>query len=107
MKRATIFAAMFTALIAPAWAADIEIEIDNFTANRGISELVLRVTNNSSREVTNVFIDCVFMTKDNRAIDIGKALINRIPPGGTKFDKAAIPTTDGVAQAQCEVDRYR
>lgn len=107
MKRAATLSAALMAMVTPAVAVDIKIEIDNFTAVRGISELVLRVTNNSSQVVSDVFIDCVFMTEDERAIDIGKALISRIPPGGTKFDKAAIPTTEGVAKAQCDVDRYR
>lgn len=94
-------------LAAPVAAADLEIQIDNFTAQRGISELVFRVTNKSTQVLSDIFIDCVFMTEEGRAIDIGKALISRIPPGGTKFDKAAIPTTDGVAKASCAVDRYK
>jgi len=88
-------------------ASEIDIQVDNFTAQRGISELVLRITNNTGRDVKNVFIDCVFMTDDEKAIDIGKALIPSIKAGATKFDKAAIPTTDGVAKAACEVERFK
>jgi hypothetical protein len=90
-----------------AFADDIDIQVDNFTADRGISELVLRVTNNTSKPVSDVFIDCTFMTEEERAIDIGKALISSIPAKGFVFDKAAIPTTDGVAKALCRVVSHR
>lgn len=87
--------------------APFDIEIDNFTASRGISEVVMKVTNNTGRAVQSVFIDCVFFTADEKAIDIGKALIPAIPAGGVAYDKAAIPRTDGVQLVSCSVVRYR
>ena len=107
MRISGFFVVAFMTAVTPAVAGEIDIEVDNFTAERGISELVLRVINNTATEVSDVFIDCVFMTEDERAIDIGKALIPAIAAGGTKFDKAAIATTDGVAKALCEVVSYR
>lgn len=93
---------------APAYARDaISIDVDNFTAERGISTLVLKVTNNTGKAVESVFIDCAFLTEDERAIDIGKALISNIPAGGYAYDKASIPTTDGVSKAECRVVSFR
>ena len=102
-----VMALALAAAATPAMASGIVIEVDNFTADRGISQLVLRVTNTSGQDVSSVFIDCVFMTEEERAIDIGKALIPHIPAGGTKFDKASIPTTEGVSKAACEVTSFR
>lgn len=90
-----------------AHGAEIDIQVDNFTVQRGISEVVLRVTNNTGKALSSVFIDCVFMTEDERAIDIGKAMVPSMEIGATKFEKAAVPTTEGVAKALCEIRSYR
>lgn len=99
--------AAFACISTVAMADGIDIQVDNFTVDRGISELVLKVTNNTAVEVGNVFIDCTFLTEEGRAIDIGKALIPSIPSKGYVFDKAAITRTDGVAKAECRVVQYR
>lgn len=91
---------------APAAADDFNIEVENFTADRGISTIVMKVTNMTGRDVRQVFIDCVFLDKDNKAIDIGKALIPSIANEASAYDKAAIPTTEGVQFAQCGVKQF-
>lgn len=104
-----LLTAVATALAcAGAWAAEpIEIGIENFTAERGISTLILKVSNNTAAPLQTVFIDCAFLTEDERAIDIGKALVSNIPAGGYAYDKASIARTDGVAKAECRVVSYR
>lgn len=97
----------FAVIAIPAAAQSIDIQVDNFTAQRGISELVLKVTNNTGADVEGVQIDCAFLRSDGRAIDIGKALIPSIAAGDYAYDKAAIPTTEGVSEAECRVVRYR
>jgi hypothetical protein len=97
-------AAGLSACTAAANAGGFDIQIDNFTAD-GIAEVVMKVTNNTGRDASNVFIDCVFMDKNQKAIDIGKALISSIPSGGHAYEKAAIPRSDGVQYASCSVVR--
>lgn len=92
-------------LLAAAVSANlITIDIDNFTAHRGISTLILKVTNNNSEAIKSLYIDCTFMTEAGRAIDIGKSSISNLGAGETVYDKAAIPTTEGVEKASCRVD---
>ena len=88
-------------------AQAIDIQVDNFTAQRGISELVLKVTNNTGADVESLFIDCAFLREDGRAIDIGKVLISTLAAGEYAYDKASIGTTDGVSQAECRVVKFR
>lgn len=102
----TVLAAAALLLAAPAMAQGFDIQIDNFTAQRGIAEVVMRVTNNTGADARSVFIDCAFMDKDKRAIDIGKALIPAIRAGDYAFDKAMIPRADGVQYVECGVSRY-
>lgn len=101
MKKMLLLIAMLSA--GPAAADDFNIEVENFTAERGISTVVMKVTNMTGRDARQVFIDCVFLDGNQKAIDIGKALIPFIANGGSAYDKAAIPTTEGVQFAQCGV----
>lgn len=87
-------------------AEGIDIQVDNFTAQGGISEIVMKVLNNTDEAVTNVFIDCAFLRENGKAIDIGKALIPSIAAHSYAYDKAAITTTNGVAKADCRVVRH-
>lgn len=97
---------LYAALIlASVTAADISFEVENFTAQNGISEVVLKVTNHADTGARRVYISCAFLTEDLKAIDVGRALISTLGPGQTKYEKAGIPTTAGVAKAQCYVDR--
>jgi hypothetical protein len=84
---------------------DITFEIDNFTAERGISTITLRVTNDGQQLANQVFINCVFMTEDMKTIDIGRALIINLAPGQTKYEQAAIARTTGVEEAKCYIDQ--
>ena len=104
------FLAVATAMLISgvAFGADpVSIDVENFTAERGISTLVLKVTNNTTAHIDRAYIDCAFLTEDERPIDIGKALVTNLAAGGHAYDKASIPTTDGVAKADCRVVNYR
>ena len=91
-------------LLAAAVSANlIVIDIDNFTADRGISTLILKITNNNSEGINSLFIDCTFMDENERAIDIGKSHVTNIRAGETVYDKASIGTTEGVQKALCRV----
>lgn len=102
-----VLTAAFAAFSGSALADPIDIQVDNFTVDRGIAELVLKVTNTTGADVTDVFIDCAFLDANMRAIDIGKALIQNIPAGGYAYDKAAIARTAGVQHAECRVVKYK
>ncbi|MDW9481875.1 hypothetical protein GOB57_24820 [Sinorhizobium meliloti] len=90
----------------PAMADGFQIDVENFIAERGISQAVMKITNKTGKDVRQVFIDCVFLDKDQKAIDIGKTLIGFIANDASVYDKAAIATTDGVQFVQCNVRSY-
>ncbi|MFC5584434.1 hypothetical protein ACFPOD_04870 [Nitratireductor kimnyeongensis] len=88
-------------------AGEIDIDIENFTAAGGVSELVFKVSNNTNDDLRSVFVNCAFMNKDMKAIDIGKVLISTIPANDFVYEKASIQRSDGVAHAQCRVKGIR
>lgn len=105
MRIAALSAVAFAATTAS--AASIDIDVQNFTAKDGISEVVMKVNNLLPTPVTNVFIDCAFLNSSQKAVDIGKAFVSSIEAGGYAYAKAAIPTTDDVKFVDCRVTKYR
>lgn len=87
-------------------AAGFNIQVDNFYVDGGIATTVMKVTNETGADARSVFIDCVFLDKDHKAIDIGKALISAIPAGGHAYDKASAVTGDRVQFADCSVVKH-
>lgn len=99
----TVSAAAALLFAAPAMAQSMDIRIDSFTADRGRSEVIVRVTNNTGADARSIFVDCTFMDTDKRAIDIGRALIPVLAAGDHAFEKAAISRTDGVDYVECDL----
>lgn len=84
-------------------ASEIDIDVENFTARNGLSELVLKVSNDTSVNFEKVYIDCAFLDKDMRALDVGRAVVRGLSAGAHVYEKASVPVSDGVAHAQCRV----
>lgn len=101
MKR--ILSVAFMAVAFEAHAADIEVSIENFTKDGRILSAIMKVTNKTEQAVTNVYIDCAFLDKDKKAIDIGKSRVSRIEAKGYAYDKAAIVTDAKADFADCRV----
>ena len=100
-------AALTWALATPALGAGFDIQVDNFYVDGDIATVVMKVTNNTGEDAANVFIDCAFLDKEERAIDIGKALIPAIAAGRYAYDKASAVTGGRVQYAACDVVRSR
>ena len=104
----TVLIAGLSAMAATAAHADgIDIDIQNFTAHRGIAKIVMKVTNGTDADISSVFIDCAFLDGNKRAIDIGKAMIPSLPSGQYAYEEASIPRSDGVEFAECRVTKFR
>ena len=100
-------AAASIAFALPASAAGFDIQVDNFFVQDGIASAVMKVTNNTGAAAESVYIDCVFLDGERRAIEIGKALIPAIQAGGYAYDKASAVTGDAVKYAECGVRKSR
>lgn len=94
---------LLLAMVSPVVAADVDIRIDNFSSDEWMSRAVIKVTNNSGQNLTNVFIDCTFLDGEKRALDIGKVLIPSLAAGAYAYDKAAIQTTGKEKFVECMV----
>lgn len=103
--RKMIFASAILAASA-ASAADIQIDVQNFTHERGIARAVMLVKNRSSKPAKDVFIDCAFLGEDKRAIGIGRAHLESIPANGDAYDDASLVTDAKVAYADCRVRSF-
>jgi len=103
--RAIAAAAMVLAIASsPSSADEVDVHVENFFVERGISTVVLKITNNTSAVVPNVFVSCAFLDANQKAIDIGKAWVTNLGPNKSTYDKARIPSADGVQFASCSVD---
>jgi hypothetical protein len=94
-----------TALVVAQTIAGFDIKVENFTLDSGIAQVVLKVTNNTGKDARRVYIACTFLDKDQRAIDIGMALIDTLPAGAFAYEKAGIPTTAGVQFVSCQISQ--
>ncbi len=106
MDMRALILAVFIAASGPTFAGDIEIDVQNFTASKGISDLVLKITNNTGKSLEMIFVDCAFLDKNKRALAIGKAIISNVDAGGYAYDTASIARSQGVAHAECRVTDY-
>lgn len=98
-------AAAVGALASVANAADIDIQIDNFTSDGNIARVVMKVKNTSTKPYSNIFIDCTFLDANKKAIDIGKALISGIDANSYAYDKASIVATGREEYVECSVSK--
>ncbi|UIK05002.1 hypothetical protein [Neorhizobium galegae] len=101
-----VFCAMMAAATA-ASAADIEIDVQNFSVERGVARAVMLVKNNLAKPVQGVFIDCAFLDGDKKAVGIGRAIINALAPNGDAYEEAALPTKASVQFVDCRVRSFR
>lgn len=92
------------AVVTAASGEDIDVHVDNFFVETGVSTVVLKITNNTATTVANVFVSCAFLDADQRAIDVGKAWVTDLKPKQVAYDKARIPSSKGVQFAACSVD---
>lgn len=104
MRKFVIAAALMLSVATTASADDIDVQVDNFFVETGISTVVLKITNNTATTVANVFVSCAFLNDDRQAIDVGKAWVTNLGPKQVAYDKARIPSSDGVQFASCSVD---
>ncbi|MDP9837604.1 hypothetical protein J2T09_002356 [Neorhizobium huautlense] len=99
MSRLLIFAAALAAT--PAVAAEIEIEVQNFTSKNGIARATMLVKNTSNETIRDVYIDCAFLGRDKRAVGIGKANIRNLPARGDAYTDASLVTNDDIKFVDC------
>lgn len=99
MSKFLIFAAMLAS--APALAADVQIDVQNFTSKNGIARATMLVTNMSERVIANVYVDCAFLGADKRAVGLGKANIRNLPARGDAYADAALVTSAEVKFVDC------
>jgi hypothetical protein len=99
LSKVLIFAAVVAST--PALAADVQIDVQNFTLQNGIARATMLVTNTSERAISNVYVDCAFLGADKRAIGLGKANIRRLPAKGDAYAEAAFVTNAEVKFVDC------
>lgn len=88
-------------------ANDINISYENFTFERGIARITMKITNSGSHFVKSSFINCAFQDGKKRVIDIGPARVTNLEPGAYKYEQASIVTDRDVQHAECYVDNVR
>lgn len=87
-------------------AGTIEVGVENFTQERRVAKAIIKVTNNLGKPVSNVFVDCAFLNKEKKAVDVSSALIEKISPNEYAYDKASIVTDHEVQYIDCRVAKF-
>jgi hypothetical protein len=65
-------------LAGQAIAGGVSVSVENFTQERRVAKAILKVTNDLGKPANNVFVDCAFLNKEKRAVDVSSALIEKI-----------------------------
>ncbi|MDX0432680.1 hypothetical protein GOL30_26365 [Sinorhizobium medicae] len=84
----------------------ISVSVENFTQERRVAKAVLKVTNNLGKPANNVFVDCAFLNKEKKAVDVSSALIEKISTNDHAYDKASIVTDHDVQYIECRVAKF-
>lgn len=107
MRSLLLCAALTASVPVGAQSDSFIVDVENFVADRGISKAVMKIENRTGRDAERIYIDCVFLDKDQKAIDIGKALIPFIRSGDAAYDTARIATSEGVQFVHCSVRQFQ
>jgi hypothetical protein len=91
----------FALLATPAFAGSLDIQVDNFTVDRGIHHVVMKVTNSTSRTLENTYINCAILDRDKRAIGIAKANIEIMYPGSHRYEDATLVSSQRGQYVEC------
>jgi hypothetical protein len=90
-----------------AYAADIDIAVERLKSNYGVTKAILKVKNHLPNRVTGVLVECAFLDKDRRAIDIGRNVIKEIDDSSWAYTDATIATDETAKFVDCRVTNYR
>lgn len=90
-------------LASTAMAGSIDVRVDNFTNEFGAYRVTMLVKNNTSRTQENVYVDCVILGHDKRAVGIAKANIKIMYPGAERYETAALATNQRGETVSCRV----
>lgn len=102
MRKIALIAALVSS---PALAGDIDLQIDNFAVDRGITSLVLKVTNNSDANVGSIYATCAFLNEDKRALRVQSTFIAGVAAGQSAYSELRT-RTGGIKNASCTIDGY-
>lgn len=101
---------MFKIILAASAATSINVNVDmqNVERDGDIVKAVFQVQNTETTPYSSVFVECAFLDKDKRALDVVVAHVQNVQPNTTRYGKASLvrPANDVVA-AKCYVDVVR
>ena len=87
-------------------AGGLNVSVENFTQERRVAKAVIKVTNELGKTATNIFVDCAFLNKEKKAVDVSSALIEKISTNDHAYDKTSIVTDHEVQYIECRVAKF-
>ena len=92
-------------MAAAAATLNINVDMQNVERDGDIINAVFKVE--SSELYKTVFVECAFLDKDKRALDVGVKPIANLQPNSERYGKISIVRkSDDVVSAKCYVDTY-
>ncbi|THK38156.1 hypothetical protein EHS39_11495 [Ensifer sp. MPMI2T] len=87
-------------------AGGVSVSVENFTHERRVAKAIIKVTNDLGKTAKNVFVDCAFLNKEKKAVDVSSALIEKISTNDYAYDKASIVTDHDIQYIECRVAKF-
>lgn len=99
------------ALVAPAtaWAAEgVSFAYENFWKHdNGASEIVIRFTNDSDRDLRTISADCALLDAAGRALTVIPVVVSNVPARQSAFGNNFGPRGLPVESADCRIKYVR
>lgn len=90
-------------LAAAAATLNVNVDIQNVERDGDIISAVFKVE--STQSYSTVMVECAFLGKDKRALDIGVKPLLNLSPGSERYGKISIVRkSDDVTSAKCYID---
>lgn len=108
MKEVAVIA--FAAL-APvnALCAGIDFSYENFyyDPDFGRAKIILKVTNNTGRDLQMVIAECAFLDRNNRAIDKATLIGSNVAASEHAYVEAWSSAIAGIEKVECRISSFR
>lgn len=102
---APVAALLLTPLAEAASISQVAFEVQNFTKDDNFAELTIKVTNKGPGDLKHAFIECGFLDKSDKALDVGQAIASNLASGAAGYVQVTVQASPRIEKAECRVSQ--
>jgi hypothetical protein len=107
MKRMALLFATVPMFAFAQSAERVKFEVQNFTRDDHFAVLTIAVTNQGNVPLKSALMECGFLNKTDKALDVGKAIATNLAVGQTAYVQAIVNARSDITKAECRVSEVR